>query len=419
MKRPRAFRVSALVVVLWCCVPLRAAEPSAKPGGAFELRDGDRVAFIGNTFFEREQMYGYLELALTTRWPDRNVTFRNVGWSGDTVFGHARAYFEGPEQGFERLRKLVAEIKPTVLVVSYGMSESFDGPAGLPNFTQGLERMLDMLAQNAAPDARFVLMTPIRHENLGPPLPDPAEHNRNLKRYVEAMRESAKKRNAVFVDLFETLIPESEGGAPVKQPLTQNGIHLTPYGYWKAALVIEQELGLPRRGWEVELVAPATPAGADGPVEVTKIAAEGNGVTIELKPRLLPAPPAPPGGPPIALGAREVEITGLKPGNWVLKADGETIVAAPADAWSTGVAVVKDPAARRVEKLRDLIVAKNFQFFNRYRPANETYIFGFRQAEQGRNAAEIPMFDKPIAEKEQEIARLRVPEPVKYTLQPE
>ncbi len=62
--------------------PLVAAEP-------FTLKDGDRVVLIGNTLIEREQRYGYWELALTARFP--GVTFRNLGWSGDTVWGEARA----------------------------------------------------------------------------------------------------------------------------------------------------------------------------------------------------------------------------------------------------------------------------------------------------------------------------------------
>jgi len=60
-----------------------AAEPSK-----FELRDGDRVVFLGNTLIEREQKYGHWEWMLTMAWPDRNVTFRNLGWSGDTVWGN-------------------------------------------------------------------------------------------------------------------------------------------------------------------------------------------------------------------------------------------------------------------------------------------------------------------------------------------
>jgi hypothetical protein len=56
------------------------------------------------------------------------------------------------------------------------------------------------------------------------------------------------------------------------------------------------------------------------------------------------------------------------------------------------------------EKLRALIVEKNRLFFHRWRPANETYLFGFRKHEQGRNAAEMPMFDPLVEKAEQAIA---------------
>lgn len=56
------------------------------------------------------------------------------------------------------------------------------------------------------------------------------------------------------------------------------------------------------------------------------------------------------------------------------------------------------------EALRALVVEKNRLFFHRWRPANETYLFGFRKHEQGRNAAEMPMFDPLIAKAEKDIA---------------
>ncbi|MGI8965133.1 MAG: PVC-type heme-binding CxxCH protein, partial [Limisphaerales bacterium] len=58
------------------------------------------------------------------------------------------------------------------------------------------------------------------------------------------------------------------------------------------------------------------------------------------------------------------------------------------------------------ELLRQEILKKNEFFFNRSRPANMAYILGFRKHEQGKNAAEIPMFDPLIEAKEQNIARL-------------
>jgi hypothetical protein len=45
--------------------------------------------------------------------------------------------------------------------------------------------------------------------------------------------------------------------------------------------------------------------------------------------------------------------------------------------------------------------------FNRYRPQNETYLFGFRKHEQGQNAREVPLFDNLVLEAEKRIAELR------------
>src|SRR5690606_26663181 len=50
---------------------------------------------------------------------------------------------------------------------------------------------------------------------------------------------------------------------------------------------------------------------------------------------------------------------------------------------------------------------KNEWVFHRTRPANMAYIFGFRNKEQGRNAAEVEQFDNYIVSAEKRIAALR------------
>src|SRR5262245_15632591 len=107
------------------------SSPAAEP---LELKDGDRVVLIGNTLIEREQKYGYWEAALTSRWPHRNISFRNLGWSGDTVWGEARAGFGTPVDGFKRLVDHTLALKPTIIIIGYGGNEAFDGPDGLPRF---------------------------------------------------------------------------------------------------------------------------------------------------------------------------------------------------------------------------------------------------------------------------------------------
>src|SRR5438552_15323326 len=85
---------------------------SAQTTNAFELRDGDRVALLGDTFIEREQSYGYMEFVLITQFSERNVIFRNLGWSADTPLGVSRAGFDSPEKGFDRVKEQLAALKP-------------------------------------------------------------------------------------------------------------------------------------------------------------------------------------------------------------------------------------------------------------------------------------------------------------------
>ena len=61
-----------------------------------------------------------------------------------------------------------------------------------------------------------------------------------------------------------------------------------------------------------------------------------------------------------------------------------------------------------VEKLRQVIVEKNRLYFHRWRPQNETYLFGFRKHEQGKNAAEVPLFEPLVEAQEKEIAKFRL-----------
>ena len=68
--------------------------------------------------------------------------------------------------------------------------------------------------------------------------------------------------------------------------------------------------------------------------------------------------------------------------------------------------------------MRAAIVAKNRLYFHRWRPQNETYLFGFRKHEQGKNAVEIPQFDPLVAKKEEEILKLSTPRPHTYEIKP-
>src|SRR5262245_2258996 len=115
----------------------------------FELQDGDKVLFIGDTFFEREVDYGYIETRLTAAFPDRNITFRNLAWAGDTPMGRARASFDwnkSEDEWLKRVKEQVALLKPTVAFLSYGMTGALqDGEAGTAKFRTDLAKLMDAI----------------------------------------------------------------------------------------------------------------------------------------------------------------------------------------------------------------------------------------------------------------------------------
>ena len=74
---------------------------------------------------------------------------------------------------------------------------------------------------------------------------------------------------------------------------------------------------------------------------------------------------------------------------------------------SISMAQLTGDGAERFGELRTTINQKNREFFYRWRPQNETYIFGFRKNEQGKNAVEIPQFDPIIEKLEEKINRLK------------
>jgi len=208
----------------------------------FEFRDGDRVVLIGDTFIEREGTYGYIERRLTTQFPERNVQFRNLGWSGDTPQGTARASFDfdKPGKGFEKLTEEVAAAQPSVAILGYGMASSLEQPtATAGQFKTDMLHLMDAIQSTATSGPiRFILLSPIRHEEFGMDAREIAKHNETLGLYAKALREIAESRNCAFVSLFDALSKGKKARA-----LTDNGIHLNASGYRQAAEAIAQGLG--------------------------------------------------------------------------------------------------------------------------------------------------------------------------------
>ena len=205
------------------------------PASAITFQDDDTVVLLGNTFIERAQKYGYLETALTLAADKKNLKFRNLGWSGDTVFGHARSYFGPPAEGFKRLTSDLSELKPNVVIICYGASAAFKGKDGLTEFIDGYKTLIKMIQSTAKP-REIVIVSPLPAETLPPPMPDMSEHNKNLAQYTKALAAMAKEHQLHFADL-NTAAGSAKG-------LTDNGLHLTDQGYEAIAPKFVESLGM-------------------------------------------------------------------------------------------------------------------------------------------------------------------------------
>lgn len=238
---------------------LAGASPVAAEPAKFELQKGDHVCIIGNTLAERMQHDGWLETLIQSRFPEHELVFRNLGFSGDEVhpdrrlrsanFGSPNEWLAGvsppphPFPGVAENRFALTGTKADVIFAFFGYNESWAGAAGLDAFQNDLTAMLKELAgqkYNGKSAPRVVLFSPTAFENVRDRnLPDGAEQNKNLKLYADAMAEVAKANNVTFVDLF-TPTYQTFGSPPLR--FTINGVHLNSLGNGFVASVIYKDL---------------------------------------------------------------------------------------------------------------------------------------------------------------------------------
>jgi lysophospholipase L1-like esterase len=305
----------------------RPAPSKDSNGPVIELVDGDRVVFLGDTFIERMQQNDYVETLISIGYPDRDITFRNLGWSGDNPFGESRAGFGTVSDGFDQLRQQVFAARPSVLFISYGGSAALSDIT-VEAFAESLERLLDEIEPTHAdvvlmtPMPMFMVRKPIRRFNE-----TVAAQLLRRKEISAAITAVARSRDCRVLDLFSMANDPRVMKIFADRGWTENGIHFNDGGYQYLAGLIAQQL-VPD---------------LDGPALIR------------------------------------------------LSLDGR----------------LPSPFAESLTALRTVILRKNEQFFHRWRPQNETYLFGFRKHEQGQNSAEIPQFDPLIEEAEKQIAELK------------
>lgn len=369
---------------------------------AFSLKNGDRVVFLGNSLFEDDFQFGTLELALTTRFPDKEVTFRNLGWSGDDVFGDARGNFTKPPSAYELFFQHITKAEPTVVFLAFGGVESQEGEEGLPRFKDGLNKLLDKLDQLGA---KSILLSPIPFIS-GDSSQILAGRNTRIELYSAEMAKVAAARGKKYVDVYKPISDISK-----KVTITEDGVHLNETGYYYLAGALEKGLGLAERTQSASIAVAKTTANATGAAKIVEVTKEG-AVKFTLEEKYLPFTLS-----DGSEGGSSLKVSGLKKGVYVLKTNGEIVATASAKAWQDGVVIKQGPSFTTEKEVREMINRKNELFFFQYRPLNETYITGFRRYEQGRHVKGLEEQDILIKWIEGLIALKRAPKANVYQLE--
>ncbi|HAT19285.1 MAG TPA: dehydrogenase, partial [Verrucomicrobiales bacterium] len=177
-------RYSGACALLVSLAPIGISIAGADPA----IRPGDHIAIIGNTYADQLRIHGYLETLLLQRTQGNPVSIRNLGWGGDTLSIRERP------TNFPTEESALLAHKTDVIVICFGMGESYAGKVGLSDFRSHLKRIIAAhkgKKYNGESAVRIALVSPIAHEDHGELSRNRKQRNSDLAAYVGAMQQVA------------------------------------------------------------------------------------------------------------------------------------------------------------------------------------------------------------------------------------
>jgi hypothetical protein len=320
------------------------------------------------------RQHSYLETLLLQNHPD--VSLRNLGWAGDTLTIRQRP------TNFPTEDQTLTAHQTDLILICFGMGESFDGEPGLPAFKSNLEKLLKHYQSqnyNGKSPPRLALVSPIAYENLGDITPDSEQRNADLAAYTAAMKEVATQNETLFIDLYTpTLALTGEDGAP---DLTTNGIRLNDYGYWIAGHLLADAFTPDTLPWLIGVDAANNDTGATKPIRIKDVETTSGGLQFKIEETTW-APPPPPTTTVhenLPFERSELCIINLEPAYYTLTVDGDPVATATHEEWAQGVPIDTSPAHQEANQYRAAVIDKNNQFFYSWRALNQVHIVGERK----------------------------------------
>ncbi|SPE62864.1 putative Lysophospholipase L1 and related esterases [Verrucomicrobia bacterium] len=410
----------------------------------FLIRDGDRVVFLGNSITEQRLYTTYIEAYALTRHPDWKLSFRNVGWGGDTSWLRQRAHpdekelFAADEASQQRmveksvglgLERDVLPLKPTLVTVKFGMNDHAYQAFREDIFRAYVRSQTQTAKVLEAKGARVAFLTPQPIEDKRPD-PDKDVRNQSLRQFCDGLREVAVKTEATFVDQFDpymAILVRERAGNPPGFVGGGDAVHPGPIGHTVMAWAVLKGLGAPAKVSNVEIDVTAQKVVAAEGCHVEHLQQSGGETSFDRLDEALPMPIDERAEPALKLAPimeelnrLELHVTGLAPGNYNVSIDGELAGKVTAEELAEGwnLADAGGPITKQAREVLKLVFEKNNVFFRRWR---DVQLFSFPAWAQGpdieaKRAAELAHLDRQISEMEAQIDTARKPKSHHFVL---
>jgi lysophospholipase L1-like esterase len=395
--------------------------------GKFNLKDGDRVVFYGDSITDQRLYTAFAETFAVTRFPRANVTFVHSGWGGDRVTGGGG----GPID--LRLDRDVIAYRPTVVTIMLGMNDASYQPFRDPIFNvyaKGYEHIVDKLKADL-PGVRLTLIKPSPYDDVTRKPKFEDGYNAVLIRYGDFVHELASKSGSEFADL-NTLVTDAtkkafESDPALAEKLNPDRVHPAPGGQLLMAYALLKAWNAPSIVSSVAIDVKdgkAMAASAEN-TAVTDLTDADNVLAWTQLDEALPFP-IDLKDPVTELAVRSsnivtdldrqvVKVVGLTGDLYSLTIDGEAVGNFTKAQLEEGVnlALILTPMSKQAAKVHQLTVKRAKIHNQRWRDVEVPYASyqknpGFAQAIQGLDAIE--------AEAHQEQRAAAQPKPHKFEL---
>ena len=361
-----------IVVMLTCSLGLFAED-------GFYLKDGDTVVFYGDSITDQRLYTIFAEAYVLTRFPKLNVRFVHSGWPGDQVDGGAG----GPID--VRLARDVLAYHPTAVTIMLGMNDgryrAFD-PAIFKTYSAGYEHILKVLKGNA-PNLRITVIQPSPYDDVTRAPQFEGGYNGVLIRYGGFVQELAAREHLQCADLNSSvvsmLLKANATDSALAQKLIPDRVHPAAATHFIMAEALLKAWNAPAVVSAVEIEASSHNVRTAANTSVS-ILSDDHGVAWTEMDAALPMPIERFPSKELvqlafsssdfidALDREVLTVTGLGPGRYTLKIDGQTVATYSADQWRAGVnlAEAETPMSKQALEVLQLTYRHNVLHWARW-----------------------------------------------------